>query len=336
MNSLLHAFLLLCGVAAHAQQPNIVRTDSSRIVTRLYPGGKEVKEYLTHKDRVYFRFYRNNRGNVTTTSTYTKAERPVGMTREYDDRGTLRYSIDHDHGQWLVPNPQDYPHYTLQARIKAKADHLIATMYGEKFLRQHAVWNVWGSAIYNSTLGGNWTDVLGEKPTRYLLRYDIRLDEEHVYPELIELQFDAIGTFIPDDVDQSYGFERLTTFPAKGMRLVYRDALATAERKSGAKTGSLTGYLTWERVPDPSWHPSWYPSGYFQGQYRFYVSVRTGTRQELHPKGRSRITTYYDVYVFNPWTGAFVEKKTMEAVNEWEANSGFRSGLRPKRERAGA
>ena len=326
MKSLLTAFLLLARVAVQAQQPHTVQTDSSRIVSQLYPGGKEVKEWVTGKDRVHYRFYRNNRATVTTTSTYTKAGRPVGTTREYDDHGTLLYAIDHDHGRWLVTNPRAYPNYALLARIKAKADRLVTAVYGQCFLYQHAVWNVRASAVYNGTLGGNWTDVLAETPTQFLVRYDIRLDEAHVYPELIELQFDADGTFIPEVSDEAYGFERLSAFPAHGMGLVYGRALATAQQKSGV-TQPLTGFLTWERRPEPLWQPP----GLYDGQYRFYVPVRTGTRKALHPKGRSRITAYYDVYCFNPWTGAFVGKQPMEAVEEWETNSGFNSGLRPRR-----
>jgi hypothetical protein len=327
MKSLLTACFLFATVAGWAQAPTIVRTDSSRIVSRLYPGGKEVKEWVTGKDRVHYRFYRDNRTTVTTTSTYTKAGRPVGTTREYDDHGTLRYAIDHDHGQWLVPDPRAYPDYALLAHIKAKADRLVAAVYGQRFLHQYAVWNVWGSAVYHGTLGGNWTDVLAETPTQFLVRYDIHLDDAHVYPELIELKLDTDGNFMPEESDEVYGFERLNTFPAHGMDLVYGEALATAKKKSGATSQPLTGFLAWERIQDALWQPP----GLYNGQCRFYVPVRTSTRKDLHPKGRSRITTYFDVYCFNPWTGAFVGKQPMEAVKEWEANSGFSSGLRPRR-----
>ena len=38
------------------------------------------------------------------------------------------------------------------------------------------------------------------------------------------------------------------------------------------------------------------------------------------------------VYVFNPWTGAFVEKNKMKAIREWEKLSGSSSGLIPDNE----
>jgi hypothetical protein len=36
----------------------------------------------------------------------------------------------------------------------------------------------------------------------------------------------------------------------------------------------------------------------------------------------------------HPWTGTFVEMLPMEAIEEWEVNSGFSSGLRSRRRRS--
>jgi len=38
------------------------------------------------------------------------------------------------------------------------------------------------------------------------------------------------------------------------------------------------------------------------------------------------------VYVFNPWTGDFIEKKKMKSVREWEEGHGLSTGLIPDNE----
>jgi hypothetical protein len=320
MKLLVTVALLLAGLGARAQAPSVRTTDSSRIETKFYPGGKQVKEYLTAKDRVYYRFHRNNQTRATSTATQTKAGRPIGVSKEYDDQGQLLYTIDHDAGTWTVADLRAYPFDALQMRLKRRADALIATQYGTAFLRRHAVWNVDGSAIYNAKEAGNWTDKLTLPPTRFLFRYDVKLDADHVYPELIEFELDAQGKFLPNDSEVVYGFEQLPQVPVKGFGLVYHTAVVAARKRSGTTTEPLTGFLQWENFRKAT---------LFNGQFRFYVPIKTGSTEDLHPQGRSRVTDYYDVYSFNPWTGAFLEKKKMEQVREWEKASGFTGGLRP-------
>ena len=40
--------------------------------------------------------------------------------------------------------------------------------------------------------------------------------------------------------------------------------------------------------------------------FRFYVTIRIKSVNEINSAGRSRIVDKYDVYVFNPWTGDFI------------------------------
>jgi hypothetical protein len=327
MKSLLTLFLVLFNLVASAQKLTVVRTDSSRIESRVYPGGKEVKEFIKSKDRVNYRFYRDNQAKATTTSTYTKAGRAIGITREYSDEGKLLYSVDHDNGRWIIATAVVDPYQGLRQQIKQKADQLIAAVYGQYFLLHNAVWNVRSSAMYNEAIGGDWTDVFAQPPTKFLLRYDVKLDREHVYPELIEFALDAQGNFITDDYGDVYGFEQLLIFPVEGFGLSYRTALEATQKYSGVKSSLLNGFLKWEKVKSPFL----YTYGLYTGQFRFYVPVKTGVQKDLHPKGRSRVTEYYDVYSFNPWTGAFTGKQQMESIHEWEERSGFSSGLRPRR-----
>jgi hypothetical protein len=209
MKLLLTALLFLPRAALWAQQPQVMLTDSSRIETRWYPGGREVQEILTRKDRVHYRFYRNNRAQATTTSTYTKAERAVGITREYFDDGRLRYAIDHDRGRVVVAHEPVDAHQALRHAMKARADRFVAARYGDHFLRYQAVWNVRSTYLFNTVTGGGWTDRFGERPHTFKFCYDVKLDPAHVYPELLVFALDTLGRLIPDEFEfeEAYGFE---------------------------------------------------------------------------------------------------------------------------------
>ena len=313
-------FFLLLSLATTAQNLSVATTDSSRIETRLYPGGREVKEILATKDLVYYRFYRNDQTVATTTATHTKAGRPIGITRDYNDRGQLLYTVDHERGTWRVADKHLYPFYEVQDRMRSKADSTIAAIYGRQFLLASTVWNVQGSAIYNATESGNWTDRFDAKPTEFLFRYDVKLSPGRVYPELIEFKLDANGHFIPNEFEEVFGFEKRPQVPAPRFTLAYQSAIETTRKKSGARNQPLSGFLKWE---------SFKKTALYNGHFRFYVPIKTGTLTDLHPKGRSSVTDQFDVYVFNPWTGAFIGKKKMKAVRSWEERSGNSSGLVP-------
>lgn len=309
--------LLLLASAGQAQPLRVKQTDSSRIETRQYPGGREVKEILRQKDRVYWRFYRNNGTQVTTTGMFNKAGRIIGLWTEYDDYGKMQYVIDCDRGTWRVAELKAYPFFALQRRMKARADSILAATYGRQFVQHYTVWNIQSSAIYNAQESGNWTDQLAAPPTRFLFRYDLKLDAQHVYPELIEFELDTRGQFVPDSIADAFGLERRLPWAAKRFSLRYEAALQVVTRLSGARRQSLTGFLYWDGLRQANRY----------GCFRFYVPVPTGSDKDLHLKGRSEITTHFDVYVFDPWTGALLTKKKMKTSYGWEANSGSSSGL---------
>lgn len=126
--------------------------------------------------------------------------------------------------------------------MRAKADSTIAAVYGLQFLQANTVWNVQGAAIYNATESGNWTGRFIEKPTRFLFRYDVKLDPRHVYPELIEFELDADGHFIPNEFEEVFGFEKRPQVPAPKFALAYRSAIKTTRKKSGVRDQPLSGF----------------------------------------------------------------------------------------------
>ena len=321
MKALFFAIFFVASLGLRAQQLRVVRTDSSRIETREFTFGKSVREIITAQDRVYSRFYAHHNRTATSTATYTKAGALIGLVNHYDEQGNLLYAIDHDHGIWRAVQLASYPFYDLQVAMQRKADAYLAAMYGPAFLAKNAAWNIDASYVSNDGAAGPWTRPLAGKPVRFLFSYDVKLDT-HVYPELIRFELDDQGNFIPEEGEEVWGFEQRYPVPTNGFELVYRKAMETAKKKSGARNKRLIGLIHWERMKQPN------P---YNGQFRFYVAVKTGAYRELHPNGRSRVTDYYDVYSFSPWTGDFLEKKKMETFREWEKNSGSSYGLRPSR-----
>ena len=88
-------------------------------------------------------------------------------------------------------------------------------------------------------------------------------------------------------------------------------------------TTKAVGILRWESFKKPE---------LINGQFRFYVSIKTKTIENIVPNGCSSRMTKFEVYCFNPWTGKFIEMKKMKSIYSWEKMSGSSTGLIPDQE----
>jgi len=68
---------------------------------------------------------------------------------------------------------------------------------------------------------------------------------------------------------------------------------------------------------------------FYNGQFRYYITELVGQETYQVSKEREGIKYKYMVYIFNTWTGEFVEKKKMKSIIEWENGHGLTIGLRP-------
>jgi hypothetical protein len=205
----------------------------------------------------------------------------------------------------------------LKKEMKLLADSLVSKMYGKSFLKNNTVWNKSGSCIY--------TENEFKKEPTFLFRYDVKLDKSHKYEELIEFELDSKGNFIPDVYEEIYGFENVPDNLKGCFRLTLKEAINKAKQlglKEDKKT-KASGVLWWENFKKPE---------LINGQFRFYVTIKTKTIEKIIPKGRSSITTKFEVYSFNPWTGDFIEKKKMKSIYSWEVGIGSQTGLIPDNE----
>ena len=71
---------------------------------------------------------------------------------------------------------------------------------------------------------------------------------------------------------------------------------------------------------------------YYNGQFRYNITDLVEQKEYRQGWDRPGVVYKYMDYVFNPWTGEFIEKKKMKAVREWEKLSGFSTGLIPGNE----
>jgi hypothetical protein len=306
-------------------QPDTLRLDSLTLIREKYPNVRVIKTFQKNKNEVYYEYYYNGTTQIESTFTYDTLERPIGITKQYTDKGVLEYTQDYDNGKWIVYDTKSYPFYGLQNKMKIKADSLVSKMYGHSFLLHNTIWSISGSAIYNDNESGNWTDKFKKKPTKFLFRYDVKIDNENRYDDLIEFELDDKGNFVPNESEEVFGFEKVPEKLKGSFRLKYSDAMQKAKSLGLTEndTTKAVGILRWENFKRPN---------IINGQFRFYITIRTKTIEILVPDGRSSRTTKYEVYSFNPWTGEFIEKKKMKSIYFWEQMSGSGTGLIPDNE----
>lgn len=306
-------------------KPDTLHSDTLTFVREKYPNVRVIKTFTKNRNVVVYDYYYNETKQLQSTLTYDTLGKPTGVTKQYTKEGVLEYTQDYDKGEWIVFNKKEYPFYDLQKKIKVMADSLVSKMYGHDFLINNTIWSVSSSAIYNENESGNWTDKFEEKPTEFLFRYDVKLDRDNRYNDLIEFQLDSNGNFVPNQYVAIYGFENVPDNLKGVFKLTYEEAIKRAKQLGLTENNNTKaiGILLWENFKKPE---------LINGQFRFYVANITKTIENNVPNGRSSRITKYEVYSFNPWTGQFIEKKNMKSVFSWEENSGSSTGLMPDNE----
>jgi hypothetical protein len=316
---------------AKFNHPDTLSLENLIIVREKYPEFREIKTYEKNKDFVVSEQFYNKTIQLKRIGKYDKIGRPIGIAEHYKKNGELQYVQNYDKGEWIVSDKQSHPYYDLQNTIKAKADSLIIIMYGNIFLHNNCVWIIDGSYISNDKeRRTRWTTNLNDEPTKFSFCYKVKFDNQNLYDSYIYFDLDNNGNFVPTFQGGGFffsgsGFEKVPDSMKGNFRLNYSEALSEAKRIGLIETDSTKAYgqLFWE---------DFRTLNVFNGQFRFYISIKTKTIENLNPNGRSSKTTKYDVYSFNPWTGKFVEIKKMKTKHWWEKErSGF-SLLEPDKE----
>lgn len=306
-------------------KPDTLRIDTLILIREKFPNVRLIKTFTKNRNVVLYEYYYNGTARLESTYCYDTLKRIIGKSKHFTEKGELKYTKDYDNGEWFVPNKYVYPFYDLQSKMKVTADSLISKMYGHSFLINNVVWNIDGSYISNQTESGYWTDRFKKTPTEFLFRYDVKLDKNNRFDELIEFALDSNGVFIPNQYEAIYGFENVADNLKGSFKLTYDQAIIKAKELGLTEndTTKAVGILRWENFDKPK---------LINGRFRFYVTIRTKIIESIVPNGRSRRISKYDVYSFNPWTGEFIEKKKMKSIYSWEKLSGNSTGLIPDKE----
>jgi len=331
--------LFFLSASVNGQQPfeENIETDSSNIniirnsVYRVYT------ETFKRTDSVWYNVtYIDDTTKLNTEGWELKNGRQLGTWKEYDSKGNLLFTENHDKHTCTV-NPKMFPYHKILEAMKLAADKMITDAYGKQFMDKHVIFNFDCNAYnkYKTKFGcckdsmwtedylGSWTEPMTSKPNSFLLRYEVRLNQAD--EDFIELGIclDSNGKYVPseDDMTNNYGFEKVKP-QNKNFTIAKNKAIESA-RKVGLKEQDRTKideFLFWENFRKQK---------YFNGQFRYYITELIEEKQYNQSKNRQAFIKRYIVYVFNPWTGDFIEKKKMKSVREWEDGHGLSTGLIP-------
>jgi hypothetical protein len=307
-----------------SQDKIIIHTDSSRIEIDTFRNERIVEEYMKNRNLVKWTYY-NSRNIIETKGQCDTLERYIGIWYEYDENGELIRTEDYDKRTWTVHKNKLFPYKSYLDQIKAKADKIVINAYGIDFYNKHTKWDFGQCAIYfKGGGGGNWTDPVNEKPISFLIRYDIVTDNGKLYDDMIEFKLNSKGKlfFEFELQDEVKGFEKIGS--KSGFKLTEFEAIQKAKNLGLTETDTTKAeaFLFWDYFKDKKLTQ-------FNGQYKFYVIIKSNSIKDIRPQGRSIVIDKFNVYVFNPWTGEFLEKKKMKTIRGWEQFSGGSSGLLP-------
>jgi len=307
----------------------IIETDSSSIeIIRnyLYKCWDETYKY---KDSTRFiAWFIDDTTQVHYESWEEKTiNRNFGISREYKKDGTIMYEWDHDKGI-LTVNRAYYPYYNMLEEMKIKADSMIIKTYSKEFFGDHIRFEYEGSAwfgewkvfdkdtVWSTNMVGSWREPMTRKPNHFRIKYTVVFSQTDETGIGLEIELDSLGNYYPSKNDMwgNYGFEKV-----KGKQRTFNidknEAIEIAKSNGLVVTDSseISEFLTWEKSGKKE---------FFNGQYRYYISVLTGKTEYTECNDRKGIIYRFNVYVFNPWTGKFIEMKKMKNRHEWGKNSG--------------
>lgn len=242
----------------------------------------------------------------------------LGIWKVYNFNRQLLFTRDHDNAVCEV-NKKLFSHHEILERMKKKADSLIIRNYSQEFFNDHVRFDFNCSAYDSDGYVGSWTEPMKRKPTEFLFRYQVRLKNSDWQSEMIGINLDEKGSYIPShDRFNNNGFEKLNS-KNRTFEIDKAKAISVA-RSHGLKGENVSEFLKWERFKKAT---------FYNGQFRYYITELTDQIDEINKEGRSRITFKFNVYSFSPWTGEFLETKKLKQIKEWGKVSGFTSGLLP-------
>lgn len=297
-----------------------VETDTSTIEVNTFENANSIRLFnrLKNKDVSYYKDFYLDTKSVREEGVFVNSY-SSGIWKMYAKNGKVESTIDHSKGTWTISNNSIFPHYDLRMKMKRKSDSIVKSIYGKEFFEKNVVFSLDGSGWSSEISTTGTIYALPEKPTTFMMRYNIKLDKDHSYPEMIEFELDEDGNYIPNQYERIYGFEKLPANDKHTFKLTYNSAIEMAKQKGLVETDTAKAiaFLHWESFKKPQ---------FYNGSYRFCVLQRTNTTTD-NKNGRTVRTDFYKVWEFNPWSGEFIKTKQMKRVNSRELYSGYDTGF---------
>lgn len=323
LKKVLIGYFILINIFISAQfERKKIETDSSYIEITKNSKYKVFNEIYKFKDSIWSRVtFINDTLKLSSEGWTTKQHRRLGIWKEYSENGDLMYTRDYDQNTCVI-NPNLYPYHDLLVKEKKKTDKLILDNYGEKFMNNYVTFEFHCSAYLDNKYTGSWYEPLSEKPNHFIFDYSVRLHKNDK-PIYLRIEIDKNGMFVPQEYYYNYaGFEKIEE-KNKIFKISKQDAIAIANTK-GLKNGTnIQEYLIWESLKTKEFH-----NGYF----RYYITNLVDKIPYKKFGDRNGIIYKFDVYVFNPWTGKFIEKKQMKSIEESGKLGGFTTAFLPDTE----
>ena len=324
INILLAFFALFSGLSVFGQfSREKISTDSSEIEIIRNSVYHIYQESFNNKDSVWrsVHFIKDTT-RLTTEGWAKKSGHRIGVWKEYNFNKQVLYTRDYDNAICEV-NKKLFPHHGILEGMKKTADSLIISNYSQEFFDNQVRFNFNCYAYDKDGYVGSWTEPMERKPTKFLFRYQVRLKNSDWQSEMIGINLDENGNYIPSHASfNNYGFEKLNS-ENRTFEIDKTKAISIA-KEHGLEGENVSEFLKWERFNRAT---------FYDGQFKYYIAELSDQIDEVNKEGRSRITYKFNVYSFNPWTGEFLEKKKMKQLKEWGKNSGFTSDLLPDEEK---
>jgi hypothetical protein len=306
-----------------SQKETKVETDSSFISTSIYPDANAILIYNELKDnsKTYFTELYYDTKTINQQGAFV-GNYSAGIWKEFYPVGKVKRIIDYDKAQIIYFDKIAFPFLELKNSYKLKADSILKKFYSEEFIAKHIIWCIDNSSISNLEESRGWTEEEpDQKPTEFSFGYIIMLDNKPYY-DLLGFDIDENAQLIHIQYDLTSGFEQFSKGSPKSFTITHKGALEMAKQKGlvETETTKAEAYLLWERSES---------NNIYNGKFRFYVTLKTATIRQSKPMDRYSITDKYDVYIFNPWTSEFIEKRKMKTVENWSTQCGYKSDLVP-------
>jgi hypothetical protein len=217
----------------------------------------------------------------------------IGIWKYFNEKGQLEKEINYDNNVKTLYITNKEPYDEVFENIRSKADSLIIARYGRAFFLKYIIQNTNRSFYYNRRMSGTWFEVPNFRPNKYLLRYDIKHDNQRF--SFLEFTLDSIGSLKYKNSIQAI----LNLKNDEILHLHFLDSIA------------LQNGLTIEMKPF---------------KYLFQISSDSVQRNdgllEFHIIGkpfkskmsRNEIEDFYFEVVLDPWTGKFIRKETNSSL----------------------